>query len=103
MIDTARREGIKAAVDAARAAVDAFDQTLVDPGMKELLLRRVRYGLDDVNTMFLSHADQNRSPMLEKAWLDFAEATLRSALEQFQQLKTLTDKYGGPKNVKAIG
>ncbi len=75
---------------------------VVDQGMKDQIRRRVIFPLDDVQ-VFLDYSARPSSAHHESMWLDHAETRLRGAEDEFRELRTTIEKYGGPEKVSAIG
>ncbi len=70
-----------------------------DQGMKDLMRRLVIFRLDDVQGFFLGDSSARPSSGDFEARLDFADAVLRSAEDQFRELQHTIEKYGGPKSL----
>src|SRR5205809_6230393 len=101
MIDTARRDRLRAEVAAHRAAALGLREKIVD-GTTKTLLGPVLNTLNDVDSVFLASINNDRTVEQEKWWLDWAERWLQVPALELHAITELIQKYGGPEKVRTI-
>jgi hypothetical protein len=101
MVDTTRRDKIRAEVAAHRVTTIRLRDEIVDVSKKDRLLLVLHF-LDDVNRYFLDSVDRNLTAPQESEWLGHADTLLHIALKILHDVDNNVQNYGDPDHVRTV-